>query len=509
MPQLPDPTDMGNKPGDGPLRSGGQPGTIRLSTNDLPSTRSKTSKRQQHAVQIMRDLWGGTEAVREAGSTYLPRAPGETSQNYSNRLARSVFFNATRRTIEGLCGLIFRKDPVPGDDVPDQIRDHLENIDNEGTHFDVFCRDLAADALTAGHAAILVEYPKTGGDLTRADEINLNARPYWVPIRKEDIMSWRTIKENGARVLTQLVLRETSMVPDGVFGEKAQTLYRVLYREDGVVGFRLLAITEQNAIAVVDEGTYTTQTEIPVAEIGTNGSESLFDSTPPLLDLGYLNIAHYQQWSDYAFSIHKTNVPFLFGAGIPESKDENGVPIPLVVGANTSVMSSDSQAKMEYVSHDGAALGSSKAALDDLKSDMGTLGLAMLAPQKRAAETAEAKRLDKSTSDSALSVSARALQDGIENALGFHARYMNLETGGSVTINRDFEGLLMDAPVMSAFAQLVQAGFPPMPVLQALQQGGRIEQDADLEELEAEWMMGQALNAALPEPEPEELEAAP
>ena len=164
---------------------------------------------------------------------------------------------------------------------------------------------------------------------------------------------------------------------------------------------------------------------------------------------------------------------------------------------------------MEYVSHDGAALGEAKAALDDLKADMGTLGLAMLAPQKRTAETAESKRLDKSTSDSALSVTARALQDGIENARGFHAKYLRgTPEGGSITINRDFEGLLLEAPVMAAFAALVKAGFPPRPVLLALQRGGRIEADADIDQLEMEWMMGIALNDQTPPPEVELEEAA-
>ena len=31
--------------------------------------------------------------------------------------------------------------------------------------------------------------------------------------------------------------------------------------------------------------------------------------------MAYLNIAHYQQWSDYATSIHMSNVPFLAAYG--------------------------------------------------------------------------------------------------------------------------------------------------------------------------------------------------
>jgi hypothetical protein len=409
--------------------------------------------------------------------------------------------------VEGLAGLIFAKDPQLGEDVPVVIRGdettvgHWEDLDGEGTHGDVFARDLCQDSILVGHAAILVDFPKTGGALNKAEEAALGVRPYWVAVAKEDIMSWRTARIGGTKVLVQLVLRERTQVPVGQFGEAEQVRYRVFYRDDsGVIGFVLLEVTKENAVVIVDEGTYPTQTEIPVAEVKTSGSRGLFDSDPPLSDLGYLNIAHYQQWSDYAYAIHKTNVPFLFGKGLSATYDANGQKVAnIVVGPNTSILDEGPNADMKYVAHDGASLGQSRQALEDLKNDMGTLGLSMLAPQKRAAETAEAKRLDKSVSDSALAVTARALQDALERANGFHAKYLRLEDGGSVTINRDFEKQLMEAPVMSAFATLVAAGFPVRPVLEALRRFGRVDENADLDALEMEWLMGRELDKQMPE----------
>jgi len=57
-----------------------------------------------------------------------------------------------------------------------------------------------------------------------------------------------------------------------------------------------------------------------------------------------------------------------------------------------------------------------------------------------------------------------------------------------VTINRDFEGMLMGADVMGAYSSLVQAGFPPRAVLKALQAGGRVPEDEDVDALELEWL---------------------
>jgi hypothetical protein len=468
-----DPTDFGNKPGDGPLRVGGQNYADPKKENDLPSTPSKAVQKQAESLAIVRDLWQGPERVREQGAKYLPKAPGEDSVNYRARLERSVFFNAFRHTVEGLVGFVFRRDPVLGDDVPQPIKDHWENIDNAGTHGDVFLRELMSDAQTAGHAAILVEYPKTGGAQTAADEKS-DIRPYWVPIKKDQIKSWRTMVENGRTILTQLVLEECCMVPDGAFGEAEQKRYRVFTNAEGVVGFQLLAVTGDKRVIIVDEGTYPTQDEIPVAEITTSGKRCMFESDPPLVDLAYLNIAHYQADSDYRWSTHKTNVPIIFAAGF-DLKDEAGNAI--TIGANALINAPNPDAKLEYVSHDGAALGESQKALADMKADMATMGLAMLSPDKRAAETAEAKRIDKSTSDSALAVTARGLQDGAERAAGFHAKYMKLETGGSITINRDFENMTLSPQQISALSAMVRDGQLTLETLWAMLINGNVLPD--------------------------------
>lgn len=483
--------DAGNKPGDGSLRPGGKslPGLPQTEAN-LPSTPSKAVEAQKPALSICRDLADGNERVKERGLVYLPKNPGETPSNYSVRLARSVFYNVFGRTIEGLTGLVFAKDPRLSPDVPVLIRGdeetdvegHWENIDLEGTHGDVFCRSLLQDALTAGHNAILVEFPATGGVQDHADEQHA-IRPYWVPIKKDDIVSWRTMNINGRLVLTQLVLKECSMVEDGEYGEKEQTRYRVFRNDNGVVSYRLLEVQENKQVVQIAAGLYPTQVEIPIAEVVTSGRRSLFVSQPPLIDLAYLNIEHYQEYSDLRTAMHMTCVPILHLAGV-NATNEDGTPSTVEVGPHSAVKSADYNAKVEYVSHGGGSLELCRTACEDLKSDMGTLGLSMLAPQKRAAETAESKRIDKQGSDSALGVTARGLQDAVERALGFHARYLKQPSGGSIVINRNFDEPVMDAATMAAYADLAdKIGLPLKMVLEALQRGGRIPESVDIEAL--------------------------
>lgn len=500
-----DPTNYGNEPGDGALRIGGQqvnPDKITGTDTSLPSTRSKASKRQIHAAQRARDLWEGQDRVHERGATYLPRNVMEDAASYNARIARTPFHNFFRRAVEGMVGLVYRTDPVIGEDVPEQIVEHLENIDMAGTHFDVFARNVSTDAMVVGHAAILVEYPMTGGRQTAADEMMGTVRPYWVPIQKEQILSWRCSVQGGATVLDQIVLHEKHMLPDGDYGEKEVDRYRVLKREGGNVTFTVYEIDNRKVRVATDgndnelKGVYGRQTKIPITEVATSGRKGLFESDPPLNDVAHLNIAYYQQYSDLVESQHKT-VPFLLTLGLP-SHDEMGNPIDeIAVGPTTGINITDPSGDARYVSHDGSALSDMKATLDELKGDIGSLSLAMLSPQKRIAETAEAKRLDKAQSDSALAVTARAWQDAFERALEFHATYMGLDSGGSIQINRDFEGLVMEADVMRAYADLVKAGFPQSIALEMLQQGGRIPADVDLEELEREMLAQQAANEAM------------
>jgi hypothetical protein len=436
------------------------------------------------------------------GQTYLPRAPGEDFANYKSRLERSVFNNMFGRSVDGLTGLIFRADPV-FHGTPEPILEHWHNIDMAGTHGDVFLRDLVADAMAVGHAAVLIECPQTDGTQSKADESG-TIRPYWVPIKKEDIMSWRTVNRGGATVLTQIVLREVTQEPAGAFGEREVTRYRRLFMDGLMPRWELLEVTKDRKVVTVATGMYPTLSQIPVIEVATSGRRGLFESDPPLLDVAYLNVSHYQLWSDYAYAIHKTNVPIFVTTGMV-MEDESGNPIEMILGPNTGVNIPDPGGSAKYVSHNGNSLGSTKQALDDLKSDIGTLGLAMLAPQKRMAETAEAKRLDKSTSDSGLAVAARALQDAVDRALSIHAEYMRIDDGGSVAINRDFEGNAMDAGVMRAYAELGRfIGLPIDVIIGELQQGGRISDDVDLEELELRMIAGMASAQAFDMEEPED-----
>jgi hypothetical protein len=178
------------------------------------------------------------------------------------------------------------------------------------------------------------------------------------------------------------------------------------------------------------------------------GRTAFMESDPPLLDLALWNVRHYQVDSDRAQSLSVANKPIFVTTGV--NKDDISV---FVVGAALG-LALPPEGKAEYVETLGRALGESRSELQDIEQRMAALGLSMLVRQTRSAETAEAKRIDKSEQDSELAASARGTKDAAEEALMLHAMWMGLPTGGSLDVNMDFSIEALDPQMLAVLAKM-------------------------------------------------------
>jgi hypothetical protein len=149
----------------------------------------------------------------------------------------------------------------------------------------------------------------------------------------------------------------------------------------------------------------------------------------------------------------------------------------------------------KWVGPSGAGLASLVEGVKEKLEQIGQMGMSFLVSDTRAAETAEAKRLDATAENSTLATAAQGIEDAINLALEIHAWYLGIEKAGApvMTINKDFENTAMDSQTMVAYVDaVVRAGLPPRLLLEAWQQGGRLPADADLDMLESEMMGGMA-----------------
>ncbi len=387
-----------------------------------PSMPSAAHTRMAGKWELPRALMGGTATMRMLAYKFLPRHPAESGRHWHARLQRSVLRNFFRRTVLSLTGKVFAKPLVLGDDVPPRLRDLMEDVDLTGRNLHVFARDVFADALVHGLSHILVDYPRIENAGTLADERALGARPYAVHVRAEQLIGWRLEDSGGRPCLTQLRLRESVTEADGAFGDRQVERVRVL--EPG--SWTLWQQDEDGSWMVVDNG-LTSLDVIPLVTVYTHRC-GVLEAEPPLEDLAWLNLEHWQIRSDQRNALNVTSFPILAAAGW--NKDDGQVEF----GPNKFLTTADPQGKFYYVESGGAHLAAGRAELESLEEAMRLFGLQF---ELASAPTATGRIIDAAEGAAPLQAWALGLADAIEEMLMYFARWEGLTDGGSVTLGSD------------------------------------------------------------------------
>lgn len=452
--------------------------------SDIATPLSEYNEHQLRLV-LPNTLMGGTAVMQAAGDKYLPREPAESQQAWRIRLQRTTLFNALKRTIEKLKGEVFSKDLALGDDVPAQIKDWCEDIDLQGKNESRLAQEIFKAALKDGVTHILVDYPQADGVTTLADEQAAVIRPYWVHIKAEQIIGWRFEVVNGKKELAQVRIRETQTVPDGDYGVKEVNRIRVLERDAFEIWEEQQTAIGESQWVLVQVGTLTLGF-IPLVTVIFGECLSDMTATPPLEDLAYLNLSHWQSSSDQRNILHFARVPLLFGKGLtdaqgkaPGEEDSN-----FEVGVNRLIHSTNPEADLKVVEHSGKCIEAGRQDLRDLEDQMALFGLTLMLP-KGGQVTATQSSSDKSENDSALRGWAMILKDCLETALSYTAQWAKLgDKGGSVTVNTDFRAFSgIDSTVLT---QALNAGKIPMGLwLKEMQRRGVVSDEVDETEVMA------------------------
>ena len=368
---------------------------------------------------MVRTLWGGTKAMRSAGKTYLPKEPAEDETAYKDRIARSVLFNGLRKTVRDMRGRVFAKEITFGDDVPPQLVEYFENVDLTGRNLSVFASQAFEAALVDGISYVLTDAPVAVEGMTRANQ----GRPYWVMIEASDVIGWTVYPGQERLELASFRFYETVDEDDGIHVERIRQI-RVLLPG----AYQVWRQMGDNKEWTLYESGLRDLADIPVEPIYLNRT-GFMTGSPPLQDLCDLNVAHWQSASDQRNILHVARVPILFGSGFAEDAG-------ITIGASQMTRASDPNAKLAYVEHSGAAIGSGRDDLQDLEMRMQAMGLQLLVDQSGRSATGEKR--DDVKENSQLGAMVDALKDGLENAMMHLAAMASLPDGGSLVINKDF-----------------------------------------------------------------------
>ena len=422
-----------------------QVSTTFASGADSPFTRTAAVLEQVKGWEIMKAVTLGTEYLRENSEAFLPLEPREDYTAYLARVNRAVFSPYTQRLIRAATGLVLRK-PITLTGDPYWTDVFAKDVDGCGSDLDEYARRSLICALTYGHSHILVDFPSPTGAKSLAEERSLNRRPYWIDVDPANIYGWRLDREVNYGNLIQIRIGEKAVVPEGEFSESVYDQVRVI--EPGRYRIYRLAESEQllkgietgysgrfdspaNAkqYELAESGDYSLD-EIPLVTVYTGKTDTL-TSKPPLLDIAYLNLTHFQRQADLIHSLHVASQPMLVLEGWDDQTKDMAVSV-------NYAMATQPGNKVYYVEPASSAFEAQSAEIKEIQNQMTTLGISTFSQQKFVAESADARRLDRVDTNSMLSMVSLELEQKLQKAFNFAAKYLELDPP-EIKISRDFD----------------------------------------------------------------------
>jgi len=429
----------------GPIRTNITSSTS-VGGSDSPFTRTRAVMDMVKGWEIMKAVTNGTEYLRDNSEAFLPLEPREDYTAYLSRVNRAVFSPYTQRLIRAATGLIMRK-PITliGDSYWTDV--FAKDVDGCGSDLDEYARRVLICSLTYGQSHILVDYPAPTGALSLAEERAQNRRPYWIEIDPTNIYGWRLDREVNYGRLIQVRIAEKAVVPSGEFGEQVFDQVRVIepgkfsiYRkvspkkdlinlQDTTYAGNFDGPENEKDYELVDSGAFSLG-EVPLVSVYSGKTDTL-TSKPPLLDIAYLNLAHFQRQADLIHSLHVASQPMLVLEGWDDQTKDT------VISVNYA-MATQPGNKVYYVEPASSAFEAQTNEIQELQLQMATLGISTLSQQKFVAESADARRLDRVDTNSMLSMVSLELEQKLQKVFNLSANYLGIEPP-EVKISRDFD----------------------------------------------------------------------
>lgn len=387
------------------------------SKEDSPLFPSEAWLRMARKWELLRDLLGGTLAMRAAGERWLPRETNEKLHSWRRRRDRTVLYGGLRRAVRRLVdkpfaravGLSMASDPSePALPVPAWMRAMERGVDPEGRTLSFFARAFFEDAVVYGLSHFLVDAAPTSGSgesftadrFTLADERRLGLRPRFVPIDARRLFYSRV--QDGRLTEIRWWSDDMERAPSRSYADARVVRVWVL-REGFWSKFRVDPDNPKDVVLEA-EGASPWGDRIPLVTFHT-AQVAPMEADPPMEDLAWLNLAHWQSSSDQRTILHFSRVPILFRKGVSAEEVEHDV----VVGAGHVESTTAEQADMKYVEHTGSAIGSGRRDLLDLKEEMEVLGVQPLVT-RLGFVTATSRILDEGESESQIQVWIRGLE---------------------------------------------------------------------------------------------------
>jgi hypothetical protein len=406
---------------------------------------SATNARNLKRWRIARDVTSGTYAVKDAGKEYLPIAyRGQEAEDYDRFKQATPFYPAASRTLDGIVGLMMRKEPVlEGAGLIAEVKNVLST---NGDSIEELARLTCREVLTTNYCGLLTDYPEgkassLGAMLDEGIRPNVNLYP------AESVLECSPGIVRNRRVPIRVRLLDDSNTVR-------------LFKLDGD-GFVVIEVYKAKEGAFPEEGDFSRRyepmadgkrlTEIPFDLITSDNS--FIPSASQLDNVVALNLDHYVTQGLLTRQLLFGISPMLFIAGVEEKE---GNEIEWVPGAVYTTDKAEAKPYVINVPSDAAV--PLEHQLDKLEDRMAAVASRILARQKAVAEAAETEAVRQGAENSVVAMLATAISARFERACG----RVNLFTGNTdavrFQINTDYLPTTISAQEITALLGLRTAG---------------------------------------------------
>jgi hypothetical protein len=434
--------------------------------------------------ELIDDLLGGTQRMRDRATAWLPREEAERDSSYAARINRSFLYGALEDTIVKLKSKPFAK-PVKlaaADALPDMLKLIEADTDRCNASLTQFAASVFESAAKRGLAHILVDYPPLGGGQRLDEEARLGAHPYFCLVDASCLIGWQSVVDEKSKreTLMQIRIREKSMESEGEYGQAEVERIRVITPTEWVL------YRQQKGGDYVEESRgINSLGRIALSTVYFRRS-GFMTADPPLESLAWANLEHWQSSSEQRNVLHVARVPILYEQGVTEEMMSQR----LVVAAGKSHRTSaqPTQSDLRWVEHSGTSIAAGQTDLEKIEERMQILGLQPLLDT--AARTATEIGVGEGRTHAAIKAWIGSLNDGLYDAYALAGEWIGeeLPEDFAVDVHSAFE---LDARADTDMLHLLQmraAGeISRERFLKEAQRRGKFGEDFDVQkELESE-----------------------
>lgn len=426
------------------------------------------------------DCWTllNADGLGSAKEKYLHKEPAEPNGAYLARLGRSTYTPIYRDSIRSYAGLLSRFQII---DAPASMEANDDNVDLQGSSMQSFLTRVDEMTLRDGGSFVMVDMMPENGSDNFFDQMNDGRHPYFISIKRCDVINWQVSYERGREMVERVTVRQLRSVASEGFGSTVEPIYYVL-TPGKVETYRLVKSDASRwANVKIDE----IATSLPIVPLVWYGATTtrFAQGDLPMDGLADLSIQHFQMRSDLSELLHKCAMPVPVRKGAPVGPD--GKPAPLILGPNTAVDLSAEGGDFTFAEPSGKSLERHQSEIQHVEQlmDRSSLNFLYGANVKTATE-ASLRASQVASSVAALTRNKSAMFGILMRLWAWYAGEQSAITQESgLAINDSLMSKPLEASEMAQLVNLYSNGLMSRKtVLDELQRGGVLDPDLIVED---------------------------